>query len=248
MPKIRTLVEALTDRESNARYHLAERVARRLHPEALLADWRKLWVSDTDLRDLWERLHGTSHYRGLERLQNLATFAAFVRDLPGDTAECGVYTGASSTVILQTLQEAGTREPWHHYGIDSFAGLSEPVPDDGSHWTVGDLAVGRNHAERNLAPFAGRFTLVEGWIPEVLEILPETGYRLVHVDVDLFEPTAASLSYFLDRVVDGGVVICDDYGFSTCPGAYRAVNEAVAARTDVRLLHLSSGQAVIVKG
>lgn len=49
-----------------------------------------------------------------------------------------------------------------------------------------------------------------------------------HVDVDLYAPRLASFEYFYDRMVPGGLLVCDDYGFGPCQGANQAVDEFMA--------------------
>jgi O-methyltransferase len=73
-----------------------------------------------------------------DRLSALFSLASSVKHVPGCTAECGVFKGASSYLIV-----AATRTSYSlHYCFDSFMGLSTPqkedfVPEkDDSHWMV----------------------------------------------------------------------------------------------------------------
>jgi len=86
----------------------------------------------------------------------------------------------------------------------------------------------------------------KGWIPDVLATLPEARWSFVHVDVDLYEPTRACLEFFLPRLVPGGVLVCDDYGAPTFPGAARAWDE-VCEGEGIPFVELPTGQAVILK-
>ena len=76
--------------------------------------------------------------------------------------------------------------------------------------------------------------------------MSERTFAFVHVDVDLFQPTYDSLKFFCERLVPGGVVVCDDYGFNTCPGARRAV-EMVSQNTGLPVIHLPTGQGVMIR-
>ena len=51
------------------------------------------------------------------------------------------------------------------------------------------------------------------------------GYRFVHLDVDLYQPTRDSFDYFYPRLIKGGIIVCDDYNW---PGARKAIEEACA--------------------
>lgn len=83
-----------------------------------------------------------------------------------------------------------------------------------------------------------------GWIPEVLETMPERRYRFVHVDVDLYEPTRAAFAYFVPRMQIGGVIVTDDYNW---PGGRRAVDET-CERFGLRLHTTETSLAYIVAG
>lgn len=43
--------------------------------------------------------------------------------------------------------------------------------------------------------------------------------------VDLYEPTKDSIEFFYDKLNVGGIFLCDDYGFTSCPGATKAIDE-----------------------
>jgi hypothetical protein len=72
-------------------------------------------------------------------------------------------------------------------------------------------------------------------------------FGLVHIDVDLYPATAFCLQFFSVRLAAGAAMIVDDYGFLTCPGAKKAVDEFVEQTPDFRLLHLLTGQAVLLR-
>ena len=61
-------------------------------------------------------------------------------------------------------------------------------------------------------------------------------------------PTTGTVrSSFHPRLVPGGVILLDDHGFTTCPGATRAAEEYMAGRPE-SIIQLTTGQAFIVKG
>ena len=61
-----------------------------------------------------------------------------------------------------------------------------------------------------------------GWIPERFDHVKDRVFSFVHIDVDLYEPTLHSLRFFYPRMEAGGIILCDDYGFTSCPGATAA--------------------------
>lgn len=71
-------------------------------------------------------------------------------------------------------------------------------------------------------------------------------FRLVHIDVDLEEPTRESLEFLYPRAVPGALFILDDHGFHSCPGVRKATNEFLEDRPEV-LVELTTGQAIFYK-
>jgi O-methyltransferase len=202
---------------------LLERLRERLVPSYMLGDFSKTWSDSRDMSRLAERRFV------------LGQFALALADLPGDTAEAGVYDGTSSRIICGALSRP-------HHAFDSFEGLSEPTQADGYYWHAGDLTVSEPEVRESLERLGAR--VYRGWIPEVFREAAIKSLCLAHVDVDLYEPTRDSFAFFYPLLTPGGVLICDDYGFATCPGARRAVDEFMTDKPE-RVIHLPTGQGLI---
>jgi hypothetical protein len=189
----------------------------------------------------------------------LARYFLHTLDLAGARAECGVYNGMSALLMCRA---ARTRRPEYDgaglYLIDSFQGLSRPeredyveirtaagAKDNGAVYPEGSLATPVDNVRKALQEFPG-VSIHPGWIPDVFATLPETPWCFAHLDVDLYAPTRAGLEYFYPRLVEGGVIICDDYGAPLFPGAHRAWDE-FCAEHDVPFVVLDTGQSVIMK-
>jgi hypothetical protein len=171
--------------------------------------------------------------------------ARLVAGVPGDTAECGVFRGAGSRLILAATAN-GPDGPREHHLFDSFEGLSNPGAEDGEYWRRGDLACSVDSVRAALSEFPGvRFH--PGWIPDRFPEVADRRFAFVHVDVDLYQPTRDSVEFFYPRLSPGGILLCDDYGFTTCPGATRAVDEALEGRPE-RFVSLPDGGGFLIKG
>ncbi len=219
------------------------RFARRLVPGYRLT-WPELaWFQNPSLTSVLEKYGEAEGFNAHRRLalQQLLRLTAAV---PGDTAECGVYLGCGSELILQSSQR--TSHAREHFVFDSFEGLSAPSGQDGSYWSAHDLAVDEQTVRRNLAGFEG-VTFCRGWIPARFDEVRERRFSFVHVDVDLYGPTLASIQFFYDRLNPGGLFVCDDYGFLTCPGATQAVDEHLAGKPEKMVL-LPGGGGFFIKG
>jgi hypothetical protein len=195
----------------------------------------------------WKRL------RRAQRAYQLARYAEMTAMVPGSRAECGVLRGLSALLVAATLRRAAPAFDLKLlYLIDSFEGLSAMHPADalsagpgGVTYSMREGAFGNTSAGHVRGVMEDCCSIVQGWIPEVLESLPETQWAFVHLDVDLYEPTLGGLEYFVPRLAPGAVVINDDYLSPLFPGAGQAWDEFFAERR-LPFVVLDSGQAVFV--
>lgn len=163
--------------------------------------------------------------------------------VPGNAAECGVWRGASSWLICSALEGSGRLL----HLFDSFEGLSEPAVEDGSHWTKGDLAAGEDIVAANLSPFRDMVRFHKGWIPGRFDDVKDEQFAFVHIDVDLGQPTLDSLEFFYPRLSPGGVLLCDDYGCTTCPAATSAIDAYLTDKPE-KMIALDAGGGFFIKG
>jgi hypothetical protein len=206
--------------------------------------WPQLqWWHDQAFNEYLRRF-GELDGMNTERRWMLWQLLRLVEDVPGETAECGVYTGASS--YLMCLANRQSRLQRWHFLFDSFAGLSQPSALDGTHWTRGDLACGLDEARQNLADFE-KVKFYPGWIPQRFAEIARHEFAFVHIDVDLYEPTRDSIAFFYAHVSPGGIILCDDYGFTTCPGATKASDDFFRDKPE-KMIALPCGGGFMIKG
>jgi O-methyltransferase len=227
-------------------FNIVTKIAQRILPIYRFTypqmDWWKNVEFNDFLRNFDELRHHNTHRKWL--LKQLLRLSAHV---PGDTAECGVYMGASSWLILKS----NSLEPLlkMHHIFDSFEGLSDPKDVDGGYWATGDMSVDMSHVVKYLLPFVNNshYKLYKGWIPTRFEDVRHLKFSFVHVDVDLYQPTFDSLSFFYKLLSPGGVFLCDDYGFDTCPGATKAIDDYLLDKIE-KMISLPDGGGFFIKG
>ena len=191
---------------------------------------------------------------------NLIRYFRHARTLPGRWAECGVFAGTTALALcLAARAEDPAFDGRGLHLVDSFEGLSAlreedmrltPRADGSSVATPppqsrDNFAAPVEVARRALGAFSAA-QLHKGWIPQVLDGLPEDRWSFVHVDVDLYEPTLACLEYFFPRMSPGGVIACDDFGSAAFPGAKRAWMK-FCDTAGLGYVVLPTGQSVLVK-
>lgn len=226
------------ERREAAKFRALSRVARVLAPDYVMTAPEKAWFYDEAFfRDFYTF---ESHDQTADRKYMLRQLLALVDPVPGDTAECGVYVGASSWFICEHFRSSGRA----HHGFDSWEGLPQPDAIDGSFWQEGDLRSREEDARELLRPFDAH--LYRGLIPERFPEVADRTFAFVHIDVDLYQPTRDSLEFFYPRMTPGGVILLDDHGLTTCPGATKAAEEYMAGQRESLVL-LTTGQAMIQK-
>ena len=220
------------------------RLSASLFGDYYISDDYKLWREDREFLKKYRELSPNNPY-SQDRKFTLREFARLVKTVPGDMAECGCYEGASAWFMANELPEI----PLHLF--DSFSGLSEPGARDeagpGVHfqWQSGDMSSSEDRIRQTLGKFSNTF-IYKGWIPQRFSEIEGRKFRLVHIDVDLYEPTRNSLEFFYPRMSAGGVLVFDDYGVTSCPGAYRAVTDFMRDKKE-HVLNLPTSQGVIIK-
>lgn len=156
-----------------------------------------------------------------------------IAHLTGDTVECGVFKGHGSWLILH----AGGKTERPHHVFDSFEGVSEPekvdnAPDAGAHgWKKYDMAFPYESIQEKFKDFP-QVKLYKGWIPTRFEEVKNRTFSFVHIDVDLYQPTYDSVSFFYDKTEKGGIILCDDYACPGTPGALKAMDDFLANKPE----------------
>ncbi|PHZ84812.1 TylF/MycF/NovP-related O-methyltransferase [Paremcibacter congregatus] len=82
-------------------------------------------------------------------------------------------------------------------------------------------------------------------LPAYLKENPQLKLSVLHIDVDLYEATQASLDLLYDRVVKGGVIIFDDYG--DFAGANKAIDDFFDGGVEIKKLPYANAVAYVVK-
>jgi len=160
-----------------------------------------------------------------------------INDLPGDVLEFGVYKGASLirwATFREITENTYTRRI---IGFDAFGEF--PISPDASsedHQFVeefsaegGDgLTIDETVRIVNHKGF-DNIKLIKGdvlkTLPGFLRENPHTRISLLHLDMDIYEPTLYVLENLWDRIVPGGVIVIDDY--NDVEGATRAVDDFI---------------------
>ena len=159
--------------------------------------------------------------------------------------EVGSYKGGSAKFIAGALRLRQTSPRF--YVCDTFQGHAKVDTEiDGPNAAKGFTATSADDVAAYLSdyPFV---QLVVGDIMETTARLTESAYGFVHIDVDVYPPTAFCLDFFSTRLAAGAWMVVDDYGVVTCPGAQKAVDDFVRDNPTFSKVHLLTGQALVFR-
>ncbi len=224
-------------------FRIVTTLAKRFIP-AYKFTWPELaWFHYPKLNNVLTRFEEREGFNAHRRFA-LQQLLRLTSNIPGDTAECGVYKGCGSYIILQANKQSSFDRV--HHIFDSFEGLSNPLSKDGEYWSVNDLSMEESVVKENLSEFS-KVKFYKGWIPNRFGDIDRFTFSFIHVDVDLYEPTLESVKFFYDRLNIGGIFVCDDYGFLTCPGATSAIEEFLLSKPE-KMVSLPGGGGFFIKG
>jgi hypothetical protein len=204
------------------------------------------WMADENFERYLSLMGQSNGLKGINAGRHWMVYQLLrlTENVPGDTAECGVYLGASSYLICSFVARSSSAKM--HHMFDSFEGLSAPSQLDGTHWHENDLQIEFGETAKRLSRFNNTY-YYKGWIPDRFAEIADRQFSFLHIDVDLFEPTRDSIAFFYPRMNAGAVILCDDYGQSTCPGATKAMDEYLQDKPE-KMIMLSDGGGFLIKG
>jgi len=143
--------------------------------------------------------------------------------LPGDVLEFGVYKGSSFVQFLSFREYYENFESRKIVGFDIYGKFPEELKlkSDKSFVKRFENDGGYGISESDFDMYLknknfSNYNLISGNIlktlPEYLNSNPEKRFSLIHIDVDVYEPTICILENTWDKIVKGGIIILDDYG------------------------------------
>ncbi len=210
-----------------------------------LADYTP-WNLDAQFLDTYEKVRNNTMV-DIYRCWELWTLAGQTARLsPGAILEVGVWRGGTGALLAKRLLLAGPESPV--YLCDTFEGVVKASGKDGFYKGGEHADTSKELVERLLRELQIKSAhVIQGIFPdESGSALAQSSFRMVHIDVDTYESARDIMEWAWNRLVPGGMVVFDDYGFSFCAGIKRFVNEQ-AADADKLVLYNLNGHAIVVK-
>ena len=180
------------------------------------------------LYELWQLIHQVIH-------------------IQGNVIEVGCWRGGSGCLLAARIAAADV----HNTTIflcDTFQGIVKAGCHDefyqgqeladSSKMVVVDLA--KRLSVKNV-------TILSGVFPEQTgRQIEDCLFKFAHIDVDVYQSARDAFEWLLPRLVDGAIVVFDDYGFASTPGIRRYIDE-LQGQPDLVIIRNINGQAVVIK-
>jgi len=199
--------------------------------------------------NFWDYENGYWWFGDVSRLAKTLSHAELYKriiNLPGTVAEFGVYKAASFIRWLsmrELLESASSRKI---IGFDAFGtfpvnNISSIGSDSsfierfeekgGEGLLLSEVeSILKSKEFTNYSLIAGD---VRDTLPDYLINHPAERFSLLHLDMDVFEPTAFVLEHLFERLVPGGLIIIDDY--NAVEGATIATDEFLAKHPKLKI-------------
>ncbi len=251
--------------EAARRFNEAVEEAQKLHLSAswgdrlLTFDKAAAFLENPQFNDAFRSVIGSHQYDQYSgpdsiawRLNTLCWAASCATRVGGAFVECGVFKGDMAWVVLQTL---GPEKVKQYLLYDSFEGFSpqyssaEDYPGNpgflefaNRHYQVPGIF---EYVAQRFASFT-QVTVVKGFLPESIGSECPAAIGFLHIDLNSPRAEVAVLEKLFDRVVPGGIVVFDDYGWKLF-GRQREAEDRFMESRGYRILELPTGQGLVVK-
>lgn len=174
--------------------------------------------------------------------------AKHASNLEGDFVECGVHTGIYARAIIDYINFQKTKKKF--YLLDTFKGL------DSKYSTAKEMTRNqkmgyeeRGDIYKEVAKTFKNFNvdIIQGPVPETLSKVKAKKISFLSIDMNSVKPESESLKYFWPKLVKGGIIVLDDYGYANSTNDQKKAHDKFANQNGVEVLSLPTCQGIIIK-
>jgi hypothetical protein len=184
------------------------------------------------------------------RIHVLCWAASHAMHLEGDFVDCGVHTGIFARAVVNFTSFQKTQKKY--FLLDTFNGLDEKYSSDeelkrnklmGYDLENSDLLF--KQVENTFKDF--NVKIIKGTVPDTLVNVDSDKICYLSIDMNCIAPEVATLEFFWDKMVSGGVIILDDYGYANSTNDQKKAHDLFALSKNVQILTLPTCQGLLIK-
>jgi hypothetical protein len=169
-----------------------------------------------------------------------------VREKDGDFVECGVNRGGLSRTVSHYVDFAALNKRF--WLLDTYEGLpGHLITEDERRRGIlpGGYDPCYDQVVKTFSSVPG-VQIIKGVVPDTLVQVKAEKICYLSIDMNNAAPEIAAAEYFWSRLVSGGIILLDDYGWAKQINQKIAFDKFADIR-GVRPLSLPTGQALIIK-
>ncbi len=182
------------------------------------------------------------------RIHVLCWAAFHAKHLEGDFVDCGVHTGIFARAVINYINFPETNKKY--YLLDTFTGMEKRFSSEREMERNVILGYGKKtDVYKQVKETFKNFNveIIKGAIPETLYLVKTEKVCFLSIDMNCVQPEVDALDFFWNKLVSGGVIILDDYGYANSTNDQKEAHDAFAQRKGVEILTLPTCQGLIIK-
>ena len=182
------------------------------------------------------------------RIHVLCWAAYHATHLEGDFVDCGVNTGIFSRAIINFVDFNKTGKKY--FLLDTFNGLDSKYSSEKemSRNKIINYENQKTLYEDVKDTFKNfNVEIIKGPVPETLPLVKSEKICFLSIDMNSVQPEEEALNYFWDKMVSGGIIILDDYGYANSTNDQKAAHDKFAISKGIMILTLPTCQGLIIK-
>lgn len=172
--------------------------------------------------------------------------ATHALNLDGDFIECGTNKGFLAKIIIDYIDLDGKGKDF--FLLDTYEGFDEKYLNP-IELANGKRSGGYDYCYDFVLEYFSQHPcvkIIKGSIPETLSLVGSRQVAFIHIDLNCVIPEIASINFFWDKLVTGGVVLLDDYGHAGHEQQQLAF-DSFAKEKNTMVLSLPTGQGLLIK-
>ena len=166
--------------------------------------------------------------------------------IDGDFVECGVNRGFLSKIIIDFVKFSDSNKKF--YLLDTYQGFAEKYLSP-SELAKGMKSGGYEPCYEFVSKYFAKYTnviIVKGAVPDTLKLVDADKIAFLSLDMNNAIPEIEAFLYFWDKIVDGGIIVLDDYGHAGHE-EQKIRFDNLAISLSFNILSLPTGQGLIIK-
>ncbi|NEU06812.1 class I SAM-dependent methyltransferase [Flavihumibacter sp. R14] len=184
------------------------------------------------------------------RIHVLCWAASHAMHLEGDFVDCGVHTGICARAVVNYVDFNNSNKKY--FLLDTFNGL------DARYSTAWELRRNTlmgydkedsdtlyNQVKETFKDF--NVSIIRGTVPDTLSQVTSNQISYLSIDMNCVAPEVAALEFFWDKMVSGGMIVLDDYGYANSTNDQKKAHDEFASSKNIRILTLPTCQGLIIK-